>query len=113
MPILFPIPLDYLQNYPNPFNPATTISNSIPAGYSDFVSLKVYDVRGAFIATLVDNIGSPGIFSVLWDGKDNWGNIVSCGVYIYRLQINDFSKSYKIVKMSEFFLIKGHTASFS
>ena len=86
-----------LQNYPNPFNPTTTIEYAIPAGISEQVSLKVYDLRGALVRTLVDEVYDPGTYSAMWDGTDDTGNKVSSGVYIYRLQAGKFTKSNRML----------------
>jgi creatinine amidohydrolase len=77
-----------LQNYPNPFNPSTTIEFQIPpTPFSEkgerggFVSLKVYDILGCEVATLVDGYKHPGNYSVRWNAEG-----VSSGVYFYRLE---------------------------
>ncbi|MFC1574292.1 FlgD immunoglobulin-like domain containing protein, partial [Candidatus Latescibacterota bacterium] len=85
------------QNTPNPFNPVTTIVYSIPDGTSAHVSLNVYDLRGALVRTLVDQTISHGVHSVVWDGTDENGNRVSSGMYIYRLQTGNFTKSQKMM----------------
>ncbi|MBI5474181.1 MAG: T9SS type A sorting domain-containing protein [Ignavibacteriae bacterium] len=70
------------QNYPNPFNPATTIKFSIPAGAGHAPSLlKVYDVLGREVATLVNEVKPAGTYTVQWDAKE-----LSSGVYFCRLQ---------------------------
>ncbi len=71
------------QNYPNPFNPSTNIGFRI----SDFgfTSLKVYDLLGREVATLKSENLSPGNYEVVWDGRDNSGQAVASGTYIYRL----------------------------
>jgi len=78
-------PMEYalLQNYPNPFNPSTAIRFQI----ADFgyVDLKVFDVLGREVKTLVNETFLPGSYEVIWDGKDNLGQQVSSGIYIYRL----------------------------
>lgn len=80
--------------YPNPFNPTTTIRYDLSEGSQ--ISLAIYDVRGAKIKTLVDGFQSPGEKSVKWDGRNERGNIVSSGVYIYRLQAGDDVKMNKM-----------------
>lgn len=67
------------QNYPNPFNPATQISYEVKR--QEYVSLKVYDLVGREITTLVNEVQSPGEYHVTWEG-------ISCasGTYLYRLQ---------------------------
>jgi len=85
------------QNSPNPFNPSTTIQYSIPEGKSVKVRLNVYDLRGALVRTLVNQVINSGIHSVVWDGIDTTGNRVSSGVYIYRIQAGRFSKTNKML----------------
>jgi M6 family metalloprotease-like protein len=72
------------QNYPNPFNPGTTISFYLPA--REKVNLEIFSVKGSLIARLVDEIQSPGLKSIPWDGRDAKGRPLSSGVYFYRLQ---------------------------
>jgi CubicO group peptidase (beta-lactamase class C family) len=74
------------DNYPNPFNPSTTIEYQLP--YRAFVILKVYDVLGREVTTLINETEEPGYKSVKWDA-----NGVSSGVYYYRLQTGDPSTS--------------------
>jgi len=75
-----------MQNYPNPFNPATNIEYSVPS--NEFVSLKVYDMLGREVATLVDEIQKAGNYKITFDGK-----FLSSGVYIYKLQSKSFNQS--------------------
>ena len=85
------------QNSPNPFNPATTISYSVPEGTSVQVTLKVYDIRGFLLRTLVDELREPGSYSVFWDGTDGTGRPVPSGIYLYRMQAGDFVQTRKMV----------------
>ncbi|MFC1552610.1 FlgD immunoglobulin-like domain containing protein [Candidatus Latescibacterota bacterium] len=94
--ILAPAKFSLVQNAPNPFNPTTTITYAIPAGKYENVNLKIYDIRGTLIRTLVDEAGTPGVHSVVWDGVDNSGNAVSSGVYIYRLHAGKYIKSNRM-----------------
>ncbi len=73
-----------LRNYPNPFNPATTIEFSIPE--AGFVDLVIYDITGRKIRELMSGEMTPGVHSVLWDGRDDKGSPVSSGVFISRLK---------------------------
>jgi len=68
------------QNYPNPFNPTTTIAYSIPEGVSGKVTLKIYNVLGNEIATLLNEQKSAGKYSVKWDASS-----MPSGVYFARL----------------------------
>ena len=85
------------QNSPNPFNPATMISFNLPEGASEQVSLKVFDLRGRLVRTLVDGAGEAGTYSVFWDGRDHAGRRVSSGVYLYRMQAGEFIQTRKMV----------------
>lgn len=74
------------DNYPNPFNPTTTIKYGIKE--RAHVSLKVYNVAGQLVRTLVDEVQSPdAIAPVTWDGSNNAGQTVSSGVYFYKLSL--------------------------
>ncbi|MBI5471922.1 MAG: T9SS type A sorting domain-containing protein [Ignavibacteriae bacterium] len=87
------------QNYPNPFNPTTTIKYQIPnsnrqmgfgVSYLGFVSLKVFDILGREVATLVNEVQGAGFKSVQWDASG-----VASGVYLYRLQAGGFVETKK------------------
>ncbi|MCK5620433.1 MAG: T9SS type A sorting domain-containing protein, partial [Candidatus Krumholzibacteria bacterium] len=84
------------QNYPNPFNPTNTIRYSIdkPA----HVSLKIYNVAGQLVKTLVDGFQSPGkVEPLTWDGMNDKGQRVSSGVYFYRMVTKNFARTRKMV----------------
>ena len=87
------------QNAPNPFNPSTTISFALPesVGTAARVSLKVYNIRGALIATLIDGTIEPGYHSVVWNGNDSRGNHAASGIYLYRLSVPGFTKTKKMI----------------
>lgn len=88
------------QNYPNPFNPMTTIVYGIPAtDQAEMVTLKVFNNRGELIRTLVHGIQQPGNHIVQWDGKDEHGQSVSAGMYLYRLKTESYLKVRKMVLM--------------
>lgn len=78
------------QNYPNPFNPSTTISFSLPR--SQFVTLRVFNIMGEQVATLVSNKISAGTHQIEWDAKG-----FPSGVYFSRLQTSSFSQTKKLV----------------
>lgn len=78
------------QNYPNPFNPITTIKYSVPL--TEHISLKVYDLLGCEIFTLVDGMKSPGNYSVSFDGSK-----LSSGVYFYTFTAGKFRQTCKML----------------
>lgn len=84
------------KNFPNPFNPETEIRFYLPEASQVFV--RVFNTLGYEINTLVDSPLNAGLHSVRWDGKDNRGNPVSSGVYLYQVQVGD--KFSQIRKMS-------------
>jgi len=90
--VLTPIEYSLSQNYPNPFNPSTTISYSIPA--DGYVTLRVYDVLGNEVASLVDEQKQSGIFDVHFNAS-----ALSSGVYYYTLKASEFTSTKKLVLM--------------
>jgi len=90
------------QNYPNPFNPTTTISFDIPgeAGKKQQVTLTVYDLRGRHMKTLVNEEFEPGTHQVVWDGKNEQGQQVSSGVYLYTLKggLNTYTRKMLLLR---------------
>jgi hypothetical protein len=78
------------QNYPNPFNPVTNFKFSI--ANCQLTILKVYDVLGREVATLVDEVKQPGTYEVQWDASD-----VASGMYYFRLQAGSFVETRKLV----------------
>jgi hypothetical protein len=109
------------QNYPNPFNPSTTIHFTVrrpssavrspihttqdnAADGSQFTihspvrtTLKIYNILGETVKTLVDEFKSEGSYTVVWDGKDEKGSEVSSGIYFYRLKVGDYSEAKKMI----------------
>ena len=76
------------QNYPNPFNPSTAISYQLSA--SSTATLKVFDLLGREIVTLVDAPQNAGYYTVIWGGHDAYGKRMASGVYFYRLQTDRY-----------------------
>jgi len=97
-----PNSFELCQNYPNPFNPNTTISFTVYG--SQFIvhspintTLKIYNIRGQLVRTLVDDEKLPGYYQVFWDGKDNSGKEVASGIYFYQLKTRDYSDTRKMI----------------
>jgi hypothetical protein len=89
---IYPIDLVLSQNYPNPFNPSTLIKYTIP--HTSQVSIKVFDILGNEVSTLVDEMMPVGNYAVEFDGS----NLVS-GIYIYRLQSQEVTYTKKMLLM--------------
>lgn len=83
------------QNNPNPFKRSTEIRYQLPRRAK--VLLKVYNISGQLVKTLVSQDQDAGIYSVKWDGRDQHSNRISSGVYLYRLQAGSLSDTRKIV----------------
>ncbi len=86
-----PRKIELKQNYPNPFNPSTTIEYTLPK--STFVQLKIYNMLGEEVKTLVNSTQTAGVKSVVWNGLDNNQTSVITGVYVYRLTSETFNES--------------------
>ena len=83
------------QNHPNPFNPVTQISFSLE--HAGMVSLKVYNIHGQLVRTLVSHQMQAGVHSIEWDGADADGDPAASGVYFYRLESQDYSDTKKMM----------------
>ncbi|MBI5402782.1 MAG: T9SS type A sorting domain-containing protein [Ignavibacteriae bacterium] len=83
---------ELFQNYPNPFNPTTNIKYQISS--TGFVSLKIYDLLGKEVVTLVNEKQESGEYEVIFNGSG-----LSSGVYFYRLSSGDFSDVRKMILM--------------
>lgn len=96
----YPLPerFELRQNYPNPFNPRTSFEFRVSSGStklsagSEFVTLKVLDVLGREVATLVDEYRQPGTYLAQWDASG-----LPSGVYFYGIQAGGFSDTKKMV----------------
>lgn len=86
------------QNYPNPFNPTTRIPFTL--GSSERVLVRVFDVRGAHVATIIDETVGAGQHSVEWSGRNDNGQPVASGMYLYTLTAGaqSFSKKMMMLK---------------
>jgi hypothetical protein len=85
-----------MQNYPNPFNPETTIEYTIPnietTYQSVFTTLKIYDILGREVETLVNELKGPGNYKVIWKPK-----VLASGIYFYRINAGEFSSKRKMI----------------
>jgi hypothetical protein len=88
------VPTEYSldQNYPNPFNPSTTINYQLPA--NNHVSLKVYDILGNLVSTLVDEEMEAGYYSINWNASQ-----LASGIYIYRIISGTYVSTKKMILM--------------
>jgi hypothetical protein len=84
-------------NHPNPFNPETTISFTLLT--DEEVLIEIYNTRGQKIHTLVNSSMRAGIYSVLWDGRDENGVSVGSGIYFYRMSAGSFMSTQKMILM--------------
>ncbi len=91
-PPILPLQFTLEQNYPNPFNAATTIHYHLPvvSGQRSAVSLKIYNILGEEVRTLVDKPQKGGKYEVSWDGMDDRGKPVASGVYLARLEVKGY-----------------------
>jgi hypothetical protein len=83
------------QNYPNPFNPSTIIEYQITQPGN--VKIDVYDVTGRLVKELINEQINAGKYSVVWNGKDNFGNSVASGNYFYQIISGDFVQAKKMI----------------
>ncbi|HCK99330.1 MAG TPA: hypothetical protein DHW42_04405 [Candidatus Marinimicrobia bacterium] len=92
---IIPKHLTLSGNYPNPFNPITTIRFGLPE--SQKVDLSIYDLGGNKVKTLLRDVVPAGYHQVQWDGKDNSGNKVPSGIYIYQMSSDNINLVKKMI----------------
>jgi hypothetical protein len=83
------------QNYPNPFNPTTFIKYNLPK--EAIVKIVIYDLMGREIRTLLNEKQNAGYKSIIWNGRDNNGQMVSSSMYIYQMITDEFQKTRKMM----------------
>ncbi|MCE2447396.1 MAG: VCBS repeat-containing protein [Candidatus Latescibacteria bacterium] len=85
-------------NYPNPFNPATTIPLAVPVGAKN-VTLTIYNILGQPLRQVWNGPLPAGEHELTWDGRDAQGQPVATGVYVYRVQVDEQTRTRKMVKL--------------
>lgn len=93
--LILPQVYDLSQNYPNPFNPLTEISYALPLASN--VELRVYNVAGQRVKTLVNKKQEPGYYTITWDSTNDNGREVSSGTYFYRMKSGEFEGVRKML----------------
>ena len=83
------------ENYPNPFNASTTVEYNLQR--TSRVTLKIYDILGREVVTLMDEKQKEGFHRIHWDGRDNMDRLVATGLYLYRIDAGDFVSTRKMV----------------
>ena len=92
-----PLVTELSGNFPNPFNPVTEIKFSLKK--SEYVVLEIYNIKGAKVIELVNENLKAGFYRKVWNGKDVAGKKVSSGIYFYRLKMESYSKTRKMLMM--------------
>jgi len=90
-----PTSFTLLQNYPNPFNPETYIDFSVPT--NEKISLKIYNIRGQLVKTIIDETVKAGKHTVKWDGSNQDNQKAASGIYLYRLVGRTYSETKRMV----------------
>ena len=94
--LLIPVRTELTGNYPNPFNPVTTIKFAL--NKTSDVSIKIYNIKGAVVRTLVDGEMKAAYHEVIWDSKDNTGKQAGSGLYLYKMVSEGNSGRYTSTK---------------
>jgi hypothetical protein len=95
MPVEVPSGYTLDQNYPNPFNPTTNIRFTLSAAAD--VRLDIYNTLGQHVKTIVNNTIEAGEHTVVWNGESSDGTRVASGIYLYRLQADDYTETRKMI----------------
>ena len=85
----------FSQNYPNPFNPTTKFKYALPEGRN--VSIIIYDINGRKVAELINDYQEKGTYEITWNGKNDFGEPVASGTYIYTIKAGEFEQSKKML----------------
>ena len=84
-----------LQNYPNPFNPTTTIEYQIPEAGN--VEVNIYDISGQLVKSLENNYQKAGSYKVSWDSRNDGGQNVASGIYLFQVKFNQTTLTKKLM----------------
>jgi hypothetical protein len=100
------IPTEYAiyQNYPNPFNPTTQIQFDLPE--NSRVKIVIYNLLGGVVTTLIDENLPAGRYRKLWNGKDQSGQILPSGIYIYRIDAKSASSDQQLNVVKRMMFVK-------
>jgi hypothetical protein len=90
-----PTEFELSHNYPNPFNPSTKFRYALPEGRD--VKIIIYDINGSKVTELVNNYQAAGTYEVTWNGKNDLGQQVASGTYIYNVKAGNFVQTKKMV----------------
>ena len=90
-----PVKYSLNQNYPNPFNPVTTIDYILPE--NGLVNITIFDMMGREVNTLLNSLQTAGYKSFQWNATNNQGDAVSAGIYLYRIKVEDFIQTKKMI----------------
>jgi hypothetical protein len=96
-PIVPAIVTELTGNYPNPFNPSTSISYTVKTPSQ--VNITIYNLKGEKVRTLVNESKANGFYKTIWNGKDDSGKAVSSGVYLYRMQADNYVSTKRMMLM--------------
>jgi predicted CXXCH cytochrome family protein len=92
-----PVKFALSQNYPNPFNPSTTITFALPTRQN--VHLRIYDVVGNLVTTLISQELGAGSYNVTWNGTNSNGLQITSGIYLYKIDAGPYSMTRKMIFM--------------
>jgi hypothetical protein len=95
---------DLSQNYPNPFNPSTVIRYALPEASQ--VTMKVYNLLGQEVATLVNEVREAGYHEVVWSSRNNAGITLASGVYFYRIEAKTIDGANAFTSLKKMLLVK-------
>jgi len=90
-----PAKFELSQNYPNPFNPTTTIRYALPK--ASHVTLKMFNLRGELVKTLVNGYQSAQYHQVMWNGSNEAGEKVAAGIYLYQLKAENYKQTMRLI----------------